>query len=207
MREHSAILAINICLSRSRNFSARCLPDGPRLSSRATADARKRGEALAAHIGQGNRFQAPFIQGLLAEIEAEGASAGAMTRIDEASALADETGQRWSDAFLHRLRVEILLKRDPADKAPAGEAFLAAIAIAQHQKARSLELGAALVLARLCHFTSRSRMLTPCSRLFASPGISRDRRGANASHRADVMSRSRGTTAQDRVNICWLGAD
>ena len=65
-------------------------------------------------------------------------------------------GEHWSDAFLHRLRGEILLKRDPANTAPAEEAFLAAIAVAQQQKARSFELRAALDLARLYRSTSRS---------------------------------------------------
>jgi hypothetical protein len=51
---------------------------------------------------------------------------------------------------------EILLKRDPANTAPAEEAFLTAIAIAQQQKARSFELRAALHLARLYNSTSRS---------------------------------------------------
>jgi hypothetical protein len=45
-------------------------------------------------------------------------AAGALNRIDEALALAAETGERWSDAFLHRLRGEILLKRDPANTVP-----------------------------------------------------------------------------------------
>ena len=39
--------------------------------------------------------------------------------------------------------------------APAEEAFLAAIAIAQQQKARSFELRAALSLAKLYHSTDR----------------------------------------------------
>jgi predicted ATPase len=42
-----------------------------------------------------------------------------------------------------------LLKRDPVNTAPAEEAFLSAIAIAQQQKARSFELRAATDLARL----------------------------------------------------------
>ena len=46
-------------------------------------------------------------------------------------------GERWSDA-------------------PAKDAFLTAIAIAQQQKARSFELRAALDLARLYNSTSRS---------------------------------------------------
>jgi adenylate cyclase len=78
-----------------------------------------------------------------------------LTRIDEALALAGETGEQWSDAILHRLRGEILLKGDPANTAPAEDAFLTAIAIAHQQKARSFELRAALSLAKLYHSTNR----------------------------------------------------
>jgi predicted ATPase len=53
------------------------------------------------------------------------------------------------------LRGEILLKRDPANTAPAEDAFLTAIAVAQQQKARSFELRAALTLAKLYHSTDR----------------------------------------------------
>ena len=98
----------------------------------------------------------PFFQGLLAEIEAQGDAEGALTWIDEALVLAGQTGEHWSNAFLHRWRGEILLKRDPANTAPAEGAFLTAIAIAQQQKARSFELRAALHLARLYNSTSRS---------------------------------------------------
>jgi predicted ATPase len=76
-------------------------------------------------------------------------------RIDEALALANETGERWTDALLHRIRGAILLKRDPANPAPAEEAFLAAIAVAQAQKARSFELQTALPLAKLYQSTAR----------------------------------------------------
>ena len=114
-------------------------------------------EALAAYAGQGNRLYVPFYQGLLAEIEGEEQNAdGALARIDEALALAGATGEHWTDAFLHRIRGEILLKRDPANTAPAEEAFLAAIAIAQQQKARSFELRAALSLAKLYQSTGRA---------------------------------------------------
>ena len=94
----------------------------------------------------------PFYQGLLAEIEAQGDAEGALTRIEQALTLAGETGERWSDAFLHRLRGEILLK---CDSAKAEDALLTAIAIAQQQKARSFELRAALSLAKLYHSTDR----------------------------------------------------
>jgi predicted ATPase len=112
-------------------------------------------QALAAVTDRGSKHFVPFFQGLLAEIEAQGGAAGALSRIDEALALAGETGEHWSDAFLHRLRGEILLKRDPANGAPAKDAFLTTIAIAQQQKARSFELRAALSLAKLYQSTDR----------------------------------------------------
>jgi predicted ATPase len=78
-----------------------------------------------------------------------------LTRIDEALTLAGETEEHWSDAFLHRLRGGILLKRDPANTAPAEDALLTAVAIAQQQKARSFELRAVLSLAKLYHSRDR----------------------------------------------------
>ena len=86
----------------------------------------------------------------------DGKRGSGLARIDEALALANETGEHWSDAFLHRIRGEILLKRDPANTAPAEEAFLTAIAIAQQQKAQSFELRAALSLAKLYQITGRA---------------------------------------------------
>jgi predicted ATPase len=112
-------------------------------------------QGLAAYTGQGNKLFVPFYQGVLAEIEARGDAAGALARIDEALALAAETGEHWSDAFLHRLRGEILLNRDPANTTPAEDALLTAMAIAQQQKARSSELRAALSLAKLYHSADR----------------------------------------------------
>jgi adenylate cyclase len=113
-------------------------------------------EALAAYLGQGNKLFAPLFQGRLAELEAEGQDVdGALRRIDEALALANETGEHWTDALLHRIRGAILLKRDPPNPSPAEEAFLAAIAITQAQKTRSFQLQAALALAKLYQSTAR----------------------------------------------------
>ena len=49
-----------------------------------------------------------------------------------------------------------MLKRDAVNTAPAEEAFLTAIAVAQQQKARSFELQAALSLAKLYQSTGRA---------------------------------------------------
>ena len=98
----------------------------------------------------------PFFLGLVAEVEAERESAeAALAGIDGALALAGETGEHWFDAGLHRIRGEILIKQNPADPAAAEAAFLAAIAVAQQQKARSFELRAALSLAKLYQSTGR----------------------------------------------------
>ena len=67
----------------------------------------------------------------------------------------ERTGYRAFEAELHRARGEILLKRDPANPAPAEEAFLTAIAVAKQQGTRSFELRAALSLAKLYQSTGR----------------------------------------------------
>ena len=106
-------------------------------------------QAIARYQDQGNKVLLPLFKGLLAEIEAvaDGAEA-ALPRIDEALTLT-RSGEHWADAFLHRMRGEILLKLDALKAAPAEEAFNAAITIAREQKARSFELRAAMSLARL----------------------------------------------------------
>jgi predicted ATPase len=106
--------------------------------------------AMAAESAKGIKLFWPTKLGHLAMMEAESQGPGeALTRIDEALALAGETGEHWSDAVLHGIRGDILLKHDPANTVPAEEAFLTAIAIAQEQKARSFELRAAMSMARL----------------------------------------------------------
>jgi predicted ATPase len=92
----------------------------------------------------------------LAEAEARAGDADrAVAILDEALATADHLGYRAFEAELHRARGEMLLRRDPASLAPAEEAFQAAIAVAQAQKARSFELRAALALAKLYRATGR----------------------------------------------------
>ena len=70
-------------------------------------------------------------------------------------AIAEETGERFTEPYLHRLRGDILLKRDPGELAPAEEAFHTAIVVAKEQGARSYELLAALPLAKLYQSTGR----------------------------------------------------
>ena len=111
---------------------------------------------LAAFVDQGVRVNLGFYTGLLAQLEAETLGAdGALARIDEAFRLSEQVEHGCSLPFLHRLRGEILLKRDPSDPAPAEEAFRTSIAIAKEQSARSPVLLASLALAKLLHATGR----------------------------------------------------
>jgi hypothetical protein len=77
-----------------------------------------------------------------------------LAQIGEALALAREMGAHASDAFLHRLRGEIYLKR--ANPAPADEAFQTALAIAERQGGRFFGLHTALSLAKLYQSTARA---------------------------------------------------
>ena len=147
--------------------------------------------------GQGIRTWAPLTEAMLAEVESEaGDSDFAMVTIARTIAEAERLGQRWYDAELHRIRGEILLKQAPSVPAPAEEAFLTAIAIAQHQKTRSFELRAALSLAKLYRSTDRRRRRprrprARARRLCADDGNARDRRGAGAVTNPGVSPRSR----------------
>jgi tetratricopeptide (TPR) repeat protein len=86
----------------------------------------------------------------LAEAEARaGDFDRALAILDEALATCEHLGYHAFEAELHRSRGEILRKRDPANPAPAEEAFQTAIAVAKRQGTRSFELRAALSLAKM----------------------------------------------------------
>ena len=144
-----------------------------------------------------------FFDGLLkialAEAEARaGDPDRAVAILDEALATSDRTGSRAFEAELHRARGEILLKRDPANPAPAEEAFLTAIAVAKRQATRSFGLRAALSLARLYQSTGRpadahavlapalegfpARSLLPSGRRAGDEGLPASRRSRRGPH-------------------------
>ncbi len=115
----------------------------------------RRAAALLQQDGVG-AFQ-PLVKTALAEAEARnGETEAALATLEQALKDFDCTGQQWFDAEIHRTRGDILLEKCPADPAPAEDAFLTAIAIAQRQKARSFELRAALSLAKLYRATGRA---------------------------------------------------
>jgi predicted ATPase len=114
-------------------------------------------EAIANFVKLGNKLVVPRFLGLLAECEADAEHIeAAFKAIDEAFTRASETGEQHTHPFLHRVRGDILLKRDPRDLAPAEDAYRTAIAIAKEQGARSYELLASLSLAKLYKLSARS---------------------------------------------------
>ena len=95
-------------------------------------------------------------EALLAQLEAEAVGVeSALARLDEALALTHQGECRFCLAFLHRLRGDLLLKRDPEETSSAEDAFRAAITVAKEQGARSYHLQAALSLAKLYQSTGR----------------------------------------------------
>ena len=123
----------------------------------AAAGAAEIRRAQAALADQGATANAWFYNVLLAELEGETLGAdSALVRIDEAFRLSDQVEHRCSVPFLHRVRGQMLLKRDPADPAPAEEAFRTSIAIAKEQGARSPVLLASLALAKVLQSTART---------------------------------------------------
>ena len=72
------------------------------------------------------------------------------------SAIANDTGEHFLDPYLHRLRGDILLKRDSADPVPAEDAYRTAIAIAKQQGSRSYALLASLSLANFYQSAARA---------------------------------------------------
>jgi predicted ATPase len=112
--------------------------------------------SLAIAREQGRSWLLPSLEAALAEAEGSAGEIDAgLRRLDDALAELEVTENRWYEAEMHRLRAEILLKRDPTDTAAAEQSLQAAIAIAQSQKARSFELRAALSLAKLYHAANR----------------------------------------------------
>ena len=79
----------------------------------------------------------------------------ALVSVDAGLALAQDTGERWADPLLLRLKGKILLERGSGNHALAEEAFRTAIAVAKQQGSRSFGLRAALSLAKLYQSTGR----------------------------------------------------
>jgi predicted ATPase/DNA-binding SARP family transcriptional activator len=104
-------------------------------------------EAIAAFTASGARLRLPYYLSLQARVCRKlGRIEEGLALVDEALAVSQTNDERWWDAELYRLRGELLHARGADD---AVEAALArALDIARAQDAKSLELRAAMSLAR-----------------------------------------------------------
>src|SRR5262249_1344043 len=144
-------------LEQSRNYRAYAMVQ----QGQTDAIARMR-ESLAAYLATGTALGHPHFLSYLAD--ACGTAARfeeGLAAVAEALALAESTGERSHEAWLHGLRGELLLNRAGARRfrssiqQQAEESFRRSLKVARRQGAKSFELSAATRLARLLRDTGR----------------------------------------------------
>jgi predicted ATPase len=107
-------------------------------------------QGLAAYEATGGARDRPYYLALLAEASSqEGQTTEGLEVVTEALATVTKSEVQWWEAELHRLRGELLLQQPVAQPGEAEACFQQALAVARRQQAKSLELRAAMSLARL----------------------------------------------------------
>jgi predicted ATPase/class 3 adenylate cyclase len=107
-------------------------------------------QGLAASQAIGTVRDRPYHLALFAEVSAQvGQTTAGLEALAEALATLPKSGARWWEAELYRLRGELLLQHAVAQPGEAETCFQQALAVARRQQAKSLELRAAMSLARL----------------------------------------------------------
>lgn len=105
---------------------------------------------LAAWRATGAGLHVPYLLALLGEaLGKTGEGTQGADLVGEGLALVEQTGERWFEAELHRLRGELLLALPRADRTEAEACFHRALWVAREQDARLWELRAGASLARL----------------------------------------------------------
>jgi predicted ATPase len=107
-------------------------------------------QGLSDFRATGSEIWRPYWLALLAEAHGMlGEPEAGLTALTEALTFAETTGERWCEPELYRLKGALLLQQSLDNSTEAEDWFHQAIAIAQNQQAKSLELRAATSLARL----------------------------------------------------------
>src|SRR5262249_21382252 len=107
-------------------------------------------QAVTAFEAIRSRLLRPYCLALLAEAHGKVRQPEAgLAVLAEALTVADENGERHYEAELYRLKGELLLKQDVPDEPEAESCLRQAVDVARQQQAKSLELRAAVSLARL----------------------------------------------------------
>jgi predicted ATPase len=105
---------------------------------------------MDACVALGMRLFQPYQQALLAEayLHAGEAQIG-LDVVEEAMRFVTESGVRFWDAELRRLKGTLLTHLAPGEPQEAEACYQESLSVARHQQAKSLELRAAMSLARL----------------------------------------------------------
>jgi predicted ATPase len=140
---------------------------------------------IAAATATGTRNFEPFHRGLVAEALALGGEVEeGLAELDQALARSTESGQKWADAELRRLRGDLLCRLPRPDLNNAESSFRSALSIAREQGTRGFELRAARSLARLLGDQGRREeareLLAPVYDWFAEGFDTGDLKDANA---------------------------
>ena len=107
-------------------------------------------KGLAALDATGTFLVRPHFLALLAEVLAKiDRIEEALVLLDSAMAMVNSKGERYYEAELYRLKGELLLKQTTDNQAKTEECLRRSLAIAESQKAKSLQLRTALSFARL----------------------------------------------------------
>ena len=107
-------------------------------------------QVLATHRANRYPINAPFHAILLADACAKGGrTTDGSAAVAEGLRFTEETGQRYCEAELHRLKGEFILKQSTDSAAEALECFHKSLDVARSQAAKSWELRATMSLARL----------------------------------------------------------
>lgn len=107
-------------------------------------------DSIAGLLATGTRGWVPHCYSVLAELCVNlGRDDDALRAVDQGLACAQQTGQRYEDSELLRLRGAALLHATPTLPAAAEQSFQAALAAAVQEQAKALELRAATALAKL----------------------------------------------------------
>jgi predicted ATPase len=105
---------------------------------------------LDAYAATGTKLMAAYFKTMLAETCVRGGDAEVgLTVLEEALRLTDETGERFWEAGMLHLKGELLRSASTLRRSEAEECYQQALAVAQRQRAKSLELRISTSLARL----------------------------------------------------------
>jgi predicted ATPase/class 3 adenylate cyclase len=133
----------------------------------------------------GNELASSALLALLAEAHGKaGQAEEGLARVAEAQGFMTKTGERYSEAEVHRVKGDLLLALPTPDPAQAEAAFREALEVACRQSAKSWELRAATSLARLWHGQGRKEearaLLAPVYDWFTEGFDTRDLKDAKS---------------------------